>query len=317
MKIFDYEIKISKSLLGAIIFAISLWGYASLNEVYVTKLYVPVEIKLPNNIALEAEHIKKISLEVKGNGWQLFNLLYFNQSKRCLIDLENTVIENNSYLIDRNKILKSVVFTNLETRDVIPNNFEIKTGLIGEKIIDIIPSFELIFQEGYTLKDKAIIKPTKIKIKGNRKIISKINSWRTEKREFTNINSQFYKKIHLFDTLKNVVDLSAYEVEIIAEIEPISSVIFYNLSLEIMGGKLNDNRLLSNDKFNVVVSGPISKIENLDISDISISLDYSEIISNNNLILIPKVKLPNGIVLNKLTPNYIYSYKITKDLTIN
>lgn len=309
-KIFSIRVKITKSIIGAIIFAISLWGYTSLNQNYITKLNVPLEIQLPNNRALESEPIENVTLEVKGNGWQLFNLLYFNQSKKCLVDLNNTIMDVGSYQIERNEILKSVLFTNVETIDVIPSSFEINTGAIGEKIVDIIPNFTIETKDGYTLRDEPVIKPDKIKIKGNRKILDEITSWGTERKVFKEINEHFYRKINLSDTLENVIELSHSQVEVVVEIESIASMEYLDLPLRIKGGKLNSNRQISSDKFDIVVSGPISKIEKLNPSNISITLEYSNIISSNKTILVPKVNLPKGINLNTINPKYIYSYKI-------
>ena len=69
----------SKAFWGSILMAIALWTYTSLNMEYITAVKVPLFIKLPESKSLENNISKDVTLQVKGNGWHLFNLI-FSQS---------------------------------------------------------------------------------------------------------------------------------------------------------------------------------------------------------------------------------------------
>ena len=90
------------------LFAIALWSYTSFNSTYKTFISVPINVILPKERAIEAQIPRFVDIEVNGTGWNIFNLIYFNNSKKIIVDLSNKVIEDSIYTISRNELVKSV-----------------------------------------------------------------------------------------------------------------------------------------------------------------------------------------------------------------
>ena len=209
---------ISKSFLGSVAFAFALWFYTTLNSEFVTIVKIPFSVILPAHKALETQLPSIISVEVRGTGWKLFNLLFFNSAARCQLDLSLEKLSNISFQAHRNDIIKSLQYmSNVEALDVWPQNLDIETGSIGEFSVLVEPDIKIIPRDGFTLVGKISVKPDLINIKGNLKIVSNINSWKTQKTEIYDSYLPVSQIVPLSDSLKNVVELSHSQVRVIAD----------------------------------------------------------------------------------------------------
>ena len=73
------------------------------------------------NKAIENNITDNINIMVKGNGWNLFNLIFFNTAKQCKINLQSKELTSDYYQISRQEIIKSIeYFQNIETTSPFP-----------------------------------------------------------------------------------------------------------------------------------------------------------------------------------------------------
>ncbi|MFA5513277.1 MAG: hypothetical protein WC313_12590 [Candidatus Kapaibacterium sp.] len=302
-----------KSYLGAILFALALWLYTSLGSDYTTLVNLPVIIRLPEDRAFEEPPPRSVMIEAKGTGWNLFNLLYFNKSKRVFIDLYNTRINSPEYDITRTAILKGLqAFDRVELSDVLTDGLNILTGKVTTYSVPVEPVLNIIPGDGFTLVGKPKLEPDVIEIRGNDKIVSTIKNWKTKPAVFENRNSSFIESLELSDSLDGIINLSKRYVKFTAEIQQTAEVTFDEVKISVRGGIVPKNHFLYPEHVSITFRGGIEEIIQLNPDKISVTLNYADIVNNKTGILVPKVEYPGNSEVIIMSPNHIYNYKIIK-----
>lgn len=299
----------TRAFIGSLIFAVALWGYTSLSGEYSTIVEVPLEVELPPDRALEAPLPENVSVEVNGMGWTLFTLIYFNPNKKCEIDLTKINIKDTIYQISRTQIQKGLKsIETVKTNDVAPETIVLKTGLIGKYKVPVIPKVSISPQSGFIVVGKVMVIPDSIIISGNDKVVSKITQWETIPSEYRDVNRSFQDDVLLKDTLSGIIELSEERVMIVAEVQQFADKEYPDIPVRIVGGKPSSTHRIEPLYVSVSVRAGIEMIDNLNPSDIEVTIDYYSIINDSTGIIRPKVSLPPEMTLLRINPPYIYHY---------
>lgn len=302
-----------KSLLGAFLFAMALWMYASLSSSYTTLIKLPLEIQLPENRSFEEAPTASVFVEAKGTGWNLFNLIYFNNSKRINIDLSQTVINDSIYIIARSTLLKGVQsLERVELTDVLSDNITIKTGSVTTYSVPVVPDLTILPSDGFFVVGKPQLEPDVIEIRGNDKIVSQIKSWTTKPAVYDGKNRIFSDYLELSDSLHGIVKLNRKNVKFNAVIQQTAEVTFDEIRISIRGGAPPKNHVLYPDFISITFRGGISEIVELTPDRVSVTLQYADIANDKTGILIPKIEFPGNLEVIGMSPQQIYNYKIIK-----
>jgi hypothetical protein len=303
------KFKVRKSIIGAIVLASILWVYTTLNNEYVTFVKVPLKVIMPNNRAIENPIPKTLDIEVKGKGWDIFNLLFFNTSKEIELDLSKQKLNKNNFEIGRQQILKSVRYAgNLDPIDALPDNLEIRTGISGEYFVDVVPVVNIEPKPGFILVDGPNVEPEKIRIKGNNKIVSDIKQWETEEVSISNVSNKFRKRIPLKDSLESIVAKSRQSVFVYGRLEQIAERIFRDVPYSLVNGKA-ESYDISPSRFDVTVSGGITAISELNLEDIELTLDANDVYNTKTATALIKTKIKGKVTLSNPNLMYVYVFK--------
>ncbi len=303
------KFRVKKSLVGAILLAITLWVYTTLNNEYVTFVKVPLKVIMPNNRAIENPIPQNLDIEVKGKGWDIFNLLFFNTSKEISLDLSKQRIEKNDIEVGRQQILKSVRYIgNLETIDALPDNVEIRTGISGEYFVEVEPDVKIVPTQGFTLVEGPKVEPERIRIKGNNKVVSKIKAWKTEYTVISNVANKFRTKISLQDTLESIVAKSRQSVYVYGKLEQIAERTFNDVPYTLINGKAESYDIMPK-RFDVTVKGGITAISEIELSDIELILDANNVYSTKTSTVLIRPKVKGKVKVSNPTQMYVYVFK--------
>lgn len=308
MKIFKTKSWLnSKSFWGSLLFAIALWGYTSLNADYQTIVEIPFHVKLPSTRALEATPPRSVYVDVKGTGWNLFNLIFFNESKTCFVDLSKETILDSSYRINKIDIQKSIKYLkNVNPVNILPETISLTTGQIDEYEIFVVPKVIVVPRNGFTVVGRVRVEPEKIRIRGNQKIVGQISRWDTEQKWFENMNSPFEAMVQLIDTLPGVVDVFPKTVRIKVDIQQIGDIIIPDIPISIVNGSLPDGHFIQPPIITLTLQGGVEEIAKLSKADISALIEFERLLNDSTGILKPIIKLPPNITLLRTDPQYIY-----------
>ena len=301
-----YHFIISKTFLGALGFAFALWLYITLNTEFITFVKLPLVVKLPANRAIESPLPPFISVKVRGTGWQIFNLNYFNSAAKCEIDLINEKISDSLHLLSRIDIMKNLQSTlNIDAIDVMPSMLNLSMGKIEEFSIIIKPDVVIEPSDGYMLVGDVLTKPDLINIAGNEKIIQKITEWKTIPYKVENAREPIFSVVQLVDSLTNIVTLSQNTVKVIADIQKISEIEVRDIPVQISGSDLPKEHQIMPKRLTITLRGGIDDIVGLNYDNISITVNSADVLNDTTGILIPRVELPQNIKMLTIRPQYI------------
>lgn len=303
------KILFSRSILGSILFAVALWIYTNMNGEYIEFVHLPLKVNLPEDLAIDKPLPSTIAVELRGTGWQLFNLNFFNTTARCYIDLSKANIDSNHYQISRNEIMKSIQFLkNVEPRDVVPQSISLVTGKIDVSKAQVIPRINVITKDGFITVGSYDIQPLYIDVKGNDNIIHNINQWPTKSVEIDNVSKPVSISVPLSDSLSSIVKLSNYFVKASIDVQMEAFLTVYDVPIRIQGGVMPDNNLIEPQTINVTLSGGINQINDFSFEEVTAYIEFKEIIMDHTGIIEPHINIPKNYRLVKSEPAYIFHY---------
>lgn len=298
--------------LGALLLSLTLWIYTTLNSEQIAYIDIPLSIKMPTDKSSETLIPKSIFVEFKGTGWQLINLMYFNTSVKCFLDLNNFKINNNQIEIGRNDFIKGLQsIVNVQALNIVPENLVIKLGEVINKKVKVIPNIKLNPAEGFIVIGDPEISPDSISIKGNEKIIKTLNHWSTELAVFDNIKSSFTVYLPLKDTLKNMVELKENIVRIDVNVQQKASLVVKSVEVKVVGGMLPSDYILLPKYVDVVISGGIEDICNVNLDEIYAFIEYSSLLKEPTGVIVPQIIVPERIKVRRTEPSFVSVVKRT------
>jgi YbbR domain-containing protein len=307
------KLLISRAFLGSLFFAFALWVYSALSSEYKTYIDVPLKILLPKNVALETALPEKISVKVKGKGWDIFYLNFFSATANCSVNLSDKEMSEGYYLITRNDIIKGVEsFSNVEAIDVMPENLEITTGLIERKKVPVRVKIKVNPREGFIQVAGFASYPDSIIITGNSRVIRKIDYWETARAQFSDIFHLQTVSVSLKDTLKNIITLSQNSVKVKFNVEQTAELVIYDVGIDIRGTEnLPKSHMLSPNKINVTIRGGVEQLSEFNPDIITSYIEYRDILGDSTGIIIPHVEVTNNNYhIVSINPPYLYHKKI-------
>lgn len=296
----------SKSFWGAIVLALVLWFFASLNDNYNINIEVPINYTLPSNRAFENELPKTATYQFSGNGWSLFNLKYFNSAKKCNLNLYKYYSQSDEVLITRDILLKSLEYTgNASAKEVYPDKLNIKLGFNSEKYVKVHSKVKIKPNDNFILVGEQTIIPQYVTIYGNTKILDTLKAWNTDDLTFKNIKNRFYKSIKLEDKANNIIKLKNRNVFIKQDVDMLFDYEIEDIPINIIG-ILDKFHSIYPNKVTVVVRGGFNQINNSNLSNkIKANID-SKIIENDIYGYVkPKIDIPNGFEIIDVKPRFL------------
>lgn len=303
----------SRSLFGSIIFAMALWCYTSLNETYNTVVQVPLNLNMPKTRAIENAIPVEVNVQVKGNGWHLFNLLFFNNNKVCNVNLDASEVKEENYTIPRSQLIKSLEnFSNVETKEISPEIIPIKTGIVKETTVDIIPNVTVKPAKDFVLVGEIQVKPEKMKIWGNENLIKNLTQVFTQKINLENINKQTTVKVGIADSIRNKFKLPITQVELTVNVQKLAEITIHDIPIKFEPANYQTQDILQPRYISVTLRGGINQIENINQESIVALIDYKSIINDETGLLQPRIICPRNLEVINVSPKFIYHYKTQK-----
>lgn len=296
---------LSKAFWGAIVLAIALWMFASLNDTYLINIDFPLQIHLPKDRAFESKLPNNITFRVKGNGWSLFNLMYFNTAKKCNVNLSNYTLNSNELNLTRDVLLKSIEFIgNANAQEVYPEKLTLIVGQNFEKQVPLISKIKINPSNQFILVGEPVLNPHNVTIFGNKKVIEKINSWETEDIEFDEIKKNFTAKVKLNEEHENIVKTKEKYVQLSQKVEQLTDLVIKDIPIVFIGNIPYNHKVFPNT-VSITIRGGVNTLLNLNLDNIYINLDNKQILDDKSGYITPNVLLPNNIQLIDIKPKFL------------
>lgn len=281
------------------IFSIILWASVSLTDVYVTTIRVPVNFTdLPRNYSVGYSSVNEVYLQVKGRGWELaklslgrdakFNVSVHRRIGKRKNDLKD-FIEANAWLTSSFQVL-----------EIAPSLIEFDVERTGSKRVKLIKNFKLEFKPGYGPASEIKINPEFVEIFGPANLLHKIDSIKTEYREFLNVSENV--KIDLPIKTPDGISLTNQTSTIEFEVQKIVDKTFEDLPVETRSVPAAKELILYPGKINVVLRGGINILGRLTNDSIKAYVDFWNALREEDGTIEPTITIPQFTTLINTVP---------------
>jgi len=281
------------------IFSIGLWISVALSEVYITTIEVPVKFTdLPKNYSVGSTSVDNVYLQVRGKGWALaklslvgdneFNISVHRRTGNYKSDLSN-FIDGNSWLAASFQVL-----------EIAPAQIEYEIEKIGSKRVPVVQNLKIDFKPGFGLASKVKINPESVEISGPANLIQKIDTIRTEFREFTDISDNV--KLNLPLDIPDGITIPNTECSLEFEVQKIVDKTFESILIETRNVPQNKELILYPAKINVVLHGGINKLGGLTNDSIKVYVDFWMALKENGKTIEPIIECPQFTTLTITQP---------------
>ncbi len=300
----------SRGIVISFVVAISLWLYVSLNGDYNTYVDIPIQLVTDEDQAVESEVPKSATIEIKGRGWDLLTIKYFNKNIRCLIDISRHPSNLEKIEISYTKLAQGInSMEQAEIKSIIHDFVILKLSKIDNKQASIKSAIKIHTRAGFQIVGDVVLKPDFAEIKGFEELIEKFDFLTTENRQITDAYKHISGRINILDTFNQSIKIKPKSVLFSAKIQQDCSISLNQVPLLVVGGEISGSNQINPRRVSIVLSGGVEEIANLDINNIKVYLEYNDIVNDTTGILFPQIELPPNVKLMKMEPNFIYHHK--------
>ena len=290
-------------------FSVILWASITLSNDYSTNLQLPIKfINLPEGYVATSPSSEKISIKVRGRGWNL---------------LTAKVAAQNDYYVDAgNEIKKKQIFdlrsfaaentwltSKLQILEITPDTISFSFEKIGYAKLKIVPHLQLNFKTGYSLATDVTVIPESTIVSGP---IQKVNAMVDVPTELLKVNGLSEKTEKIVE-LKNIPGIN-YEVQsasVLLNVQRIVEQSFDEINVRILDIPADRDVVLLPNKINISLRGGIDVLGKLDKTKISAMVDYRDVVLDSIGSVTPRLILPDNTKLVYIKPEKL-KYVIKK-----
>ena len=286
----------------SLLFSFVLWIWTSLENGYQTFIKVKLEIvNLPKGKALINIPPNELNIKFSGVGYQLARM-YFNPNLKCELNL--SVLDKNNYILLKGENLQKMIKmpSGVQAIEVYPDSLFFTFDDYIEKSVLIKPNVWVQCLDGYTIVGATVVNPTKVKIIGPKSILDKIDYWNTAYKEYKDIKENISSIFPLSDSLQNVIKLSPEMVWIDINVQMSAEEEYKNIPLVLENFPNDHNVIILPSTVDVLVRSGVDLLAGLDQNKIKITIDYKQIETDSLGYLEPRISIPEGLEVIKLTP---------------
>ena len=290
----------SKELVTFSIFlliAASLWLFSALGKEYKDDLHVEIEYyNLPKEKMLYSSLPQQIDLLATATGFVILKHKIYKQTAKVRINLGKALVkENNKY-----KISKLIFFDQIEKQlnnsikvnKIYYFDYDIDFSNVEVKEVEIIPNIKINLADQFHLTSPIKLKPSKIKIYGEKNVIDTVKFIFTDELILNNLKSNFKKEINIkrvkginFDKQKVEVEINIEQITEKSLKIPISIInIPDSIEMQAYPEFITVNFTVGFSKFDIINSDYFSA-----------QIDYNKIDLNNKYANIHLIRYPKEI----------------------
>jgi hypothetical protein len=294
-----------------LLLAVALWLYASMREEYSTVIDIPLEIRLPAGRALETEVATSIRAQVQGAGWQLVNH-FLSYSIRCVVDVPARRIisqqqdQQANFGISRQTLAQAIQApVGVLVQRILSDSLTLAVGTIAEKRLPIRATLDVEPREGFVCTLPVRLSPDSITVRSSRKMLSRINAWQTDVISLRDVYEPVSVRTELADTLVGVVQFQRVPIVCALNVQQMAEMFFEDVPIICLGAPNNADAGIRPMRVSVLLRGGIDDIAKLTPEQIRVSVDYNQTLTTQTGLLKPKVSVPAGLGVARVSPAYL------------
>jgi YbbR domain-containing protein len=169
------------------------------------------------------------------------------------------------------------------------------------------------FRDGYGQVGSVRVHPDSVDIGGAEAVVSRLDSWPTERVLFEDLRAPFDTHIPLASSGTYQLTFSTQSVRVALNVQPFAEKILSGLPVEVRSVPRSQEVILIPPRIELVVRGGIRQLSTLSPSDVDVTIDYASIIADSTGIIETHVNAPEGIQVVQKRPERL-QYIVRKSL---
>ena len=227
------------------------WFFTALSDTYpYLATYEVTYTNLPNDLLFQNKQKQRIKAQIKTSGfWILSHKLRTKNIQIPVSDFQKKGKYNYYYLPNKELVLLQKQFNNENLVRFALDSLWLNLGVLKTKKVPVISKVALSFKSGYKLKQKLLISPDSISVKGPEKYLDSIQFFYTKAVEIAEIQQDFKTHISLdFAAIDlDVLHVNTKTVELVGKVAKFTEEQI-ELPIHILGVPIDTAYKLSQDK---------------------------------------------------------------------
>ena len=277
-----------------------LWVFISLSDDYFTTIELPVKfVDLPIKNAVGSSNVQKVTMSLKGQGWQLANLAF---GRSPVFNISPSYKPGKHTFNLRNSIdINSWITSNMQVTEIQPDVITYTVESIMSKEVLVKPDINLSYKDGYGLVSEITLSNDTVKITGAKTILEHIDYVETKPYNFLNLERGVSAQVELKEI--QGVSLSHNNCNIDFDVQKIVDKTFDEVIVNIENVPIQRELLLFPNKISIIIRGGINVLGQLDSDAVSAKIDFNQALTDTTGRLIPLIKIPENTSLVDIKPN--------------
>lgn len=291
-------------IVASVILSILVWLSVSMNNQYSEAVRVPFRVSnLPSGTSLAGPVPRSILVRVRGTGWQVASSYL---STTASINFDASDLTKKRFLITSRDLGYSLdVGSSAEILGFEPDTVLISVDSTITKKVPVVPDIEVIPQEGFMVVGPPTVSPDSVTLTGARKLLSGIDSWITEPRQFEKVINAIKVAVPLSDTLSGIVSVNASEANVRIDVEQVADNTYREIPVKITDNFDSTNVLLLPSTVDVTVRGGINDMANVTPDSFNVTVSYHQLSHSTSAHIRPTVEAPAYLQILSVRPDSI------------
>jgi hypothetical protein len=177
-----------------------------------------------------------------------------------------------------------------------PDTLHIELDRLMQVRIPVIPDVNIETSPGYILSGVPVLIPDSVSLSGPRTNVRNYKNIRTEAYNAKGVYNPIKVQLHLLIPEMENIEISNHEVNYFQAVEQIGEITVENIPVEILNTPVGSRIEISPSTVSLTVSGAISVLKCLQITDFKIFFDFNKGWQPGQLTYTPVVELPAGVI---------------------
>ncbi len=299
-------------IVATTLFAALLWISVELGIVYQTSVSVPLVARgVPLGMALKTPVPHALQLRLRGEGWQLARLLIGNKLV-CIMDLASLPTGQPAITV-ADVVERLNIPPGIQAVGMVPDTIGIAYDSLRFKRVPLLLDYTATFKERYGQVGVAQVIPDSVSIEGAQSILAGITFWKTAHVTFENLKAPVDLTVPVAESDRYQLSVTPPEARVQIGVQWYAEKVLAGMPVEVLSVPPHREVILVPPKIDLVVRGGVDQLSALQQGDVSISVDYSVILSDTTGVLVPEIKAPAGLQIVSKRPERL-QYIVRKRL---
>ena len=298
-------------LVFCIVLAALLWGYVTLTRTYEDYISVPFNVVTPTSAALLSTVPDRVTVRVRGTGWQLLNMRLISNTTTNTLDLSLLKpTDQMTYIVTKTDLLRSIVATpGTQVLDVTPGSMTLATGDVAVRRVPVRLRSSVMCRDGFMAIGEPRVQPMTVELRGSAAVIDKISSWPTELLVLEDQHDGGEFTIALSDSMSTLMSVTPTTVRVVTDVQQSADLVVDGVAVEYAAVNRRNDLRIRPSRVSVIVKGGIADLSRLTSRHFRAIIDDSTSLATG--LARPRIEAPSTVVVIGTIPSIV---QITSDV---